>query len=115
MERIRYFLGVTILIIVPLGLLYWLIIHQWVRWWRMWMPIRTYSTCSRCWPLSEWCFSKCANNSWAPISERTWSLIGIALVLSGYCPMTSLKERELLDGFGDVYRGYQRMFDDSLP
>jgi protein-S-isoprenylcysteine O-methyltransferase Ste14 len=42
MDRIRYFLGVVITLLVPLGLLYWLIIHGWARWWRRWGPIRTY-------------------------------------------------------------------------
>jgi hypothetical protein len=38
----RYYLGVVILILVPLGLLYWLIIHGWARRWRRWVPIRSY-------------------------------------------------------------------------
>ena len=42
MDRIRYYLGVVILILVPLGLLYWLIIHGWAGWWRRWGPARTY-------------------------------------------------------------------------
>ncbi len=36
MEQIRYFLGVAIFIVIPLGLLYWLIIHLWSGWWRRW-------------------------------------------------------------------------------
>ena len=44
MEHIRYFLGVTIVIVVPLGLLYWLMIHLWARGWRRLGPIRTYLT-----------------------------------------------------------------------
>jgi hypothetical protein len=42
MERIRYFVGVPAIIVGPPGLLYWLIIHSWVRWWRAWGLIRTY-------------------------------------------------------------------------
>ena len=42
MEQIRYFLGVAIVLVVPLGLLYWLIIHLWAGWWRRCGPIRTY-------------------------------------------------------------------------
>jgi protein-S-isoprenylcysteine O-methyltransferase Ste14 len=44
-----------------------------------------------------------------------WSLIGIALFLFGYCPMTSLEERELLDRFGDAYREYQRDVPRLIP
>jgi L-ribulose-5-phosphate 3-epimerase len=31
----------VILILVPLGLLYWLIIHGWARWWRRWGIFRS--------------------------------------------------------------------------
>ena len=42
MEHIRYFLGVVNVIVVPLGLVYWSVIHAWARWWRRWGPLRTY-------------------------------------------------------------------------
>jgi protein-S-isoprenylcysteine O-methyltransferase Ste14 len=42
MERIRYFVGIAMIIVGPLGLLYWLIIHPWARWWRACGLIRTY-------------------------------------------------------------------------
>lgn len=43
MDRIRYFLGVLHVIVVPAGLLFWLIIHPWASFWRRWGPRRTYS------------------------------------------------------------------------
>jgi protein-S-isoprenylcysteine O-methyltransferase Ste14 len=42
LDRVRYFLGVMNLIVLPSGLLFWLIIHPWARWWRRLGPIRTY-------------------------------------------------------------------------
>lgn len=41
-DRIRYFLGVLNLIVLPPGLLFWFIIHPWARRWRTLGPIRTY-------------------------------------------------------------------------
>ena len=42
-DRVRYFLGVLNLIVLPPGLLFWLVIHQWARGWRRLGPIRTYA------------------------------------------------------------------------
>ena len=41
-DRVRYFLGVVNLVALPPGLLFWIIIHPWARWWRRIGPIRTY-------------------------------------------------------------------------
>ena len=41
-DRIRYFLGIGILIVLPPGLLFWFVIHPWARWWRTLGPSRTY-------------------------------------------------------------------------
>ena len=41
-DRIRYFLGVLNLIVLPAGLFFWFVIHPWARWWRRLGPIRTY-------------------------------------------------------------------------
>ena len=41
-DRVRYFLGVFNLILLPPGLLFWFVIHPWARWWRRLGPIRTY-------------------------------------------------------------------------
>ena len=41
-DRVRYFLGILNLIVLPPGLLFWFVIHPWTRWWRRLGPIRTY-------------------------------------------------------------------------
>ena len=41
-DRLRYFLGVYCAILVPLGVLFWFVIHPWARWWRRLGPTRTY-------------------------------------------------------------------------
>lgn len=41
-DRVRYFLGVLNLIVLPPGLLFWFIIHPWAHRWRTLGPIRTY-------------------------------------------------------------------------
>jgi protein-S-isoprenylcysteine O-methyltransferase Ste14 len=43
-DRVRYFLGVVNVIVIPLGVLYWFIIHLWARSWRIWGATRTYVT-----------------------------------------------------------------------
>ena len=42
MDRVRYFLGVLCLIMLPPGVLFWFVIHPWARWWRRLGPRRTY-------------------------------------------------------------------------
>jgi len=41
-DRARYVLGVVNVIVLPPGLLFWLVIHPWARGWRRLGPIRTY-------------------------------------------------------------------------
>jgi protein-S-isoprenylcysteine O-methyltransferase Ste14 len=41
-DRVRYLLAVLSVIVLPSGLLFWLVIHPWARWWRTLGPIRTY-------------------------------------------------------------------------
>src|SRR5450755_2182105 len=86
MEQIRYFLGVAIVIVVPLGLLYWLIIHLWSGWWRRWGPIRTYlAVLPVLTALGVLLFQVREHLLGADLGTN-WGLIGIALVL--YCPVT---------------------------
>jgi protein-S-isoprenylcysteine O-methyltransferase Ste14 len=42
MDRVRYFLGVLNVIVLPPELLFWFVIHPWARWWRRLGPMRTY-------------------------------------------------------------------------
>lgn len=41
-DRIRYVLAVLHIIILPPGVLFWLIIHPWAGWWRRLGPVWTY-------------------------------------------------------------------------
>jgi protein-S-isoprenylcysteine O-methyltransferase Ste14 len=82
MDRIRYFLGVVIVIIVPLGMLYWLIIHPWARWWRRWGPIRTYLTVLPVLAALGVLLFEVRGQLLSANLGTNWSLIGIALVLS---------------------------------
>jgi protein-S-isoprenylcysteine O-methyltransferase Ste14 len=41
-DRVRYFLGVLSLVVLPSGVLFWLVIHPWARGWRRLGPVRTY-------------------------------------------------------------------------
>jgi protein-S-isoprenylcysteine O-methyltransferase Ste14 len=41
-DRVRYFIGIGSLIVLPPALLFWLVIHPWARWWRRLGLIRTY-------------------------------------------------------------------------
>ena len=91
MDRIRYYLGVVILILVPLGLLYWLIIHGWARWWRRWGPIRSYLIVLPVLAAPGVLLFQGRGQLLSVNFGTNWSLIGIALVL--YCPMTWLELR----------------------
>jgi protein-S-isoprenylcysteine O-methyltransferase Ste14 len=89
MERIRYFLGVAILVVVPLGLLYWLIIHRWARWWRRWGPARTYLAVLPVLAAFGVLLFQVRGQLLGTNLGTNWSLIGIALVL--ICLMTWLE------------------------
>ena len=89
MERIRYFLGVAIVIVVPLGLLYWLIIHLWASGWRTWGPIRTYLTVLPVLAALGVLLFQVHGQLLGADLGTNWSLIGIALVLS--CLVTWLE------------------------
>ena len=82
MDRIRYFLGAVIVILVPLGLLYWLIIHRWARWWRRWGPIRTYLAVLPVLAALGVLLFQARRQLLGADLGTNWGLIGIALVLS---------------------------------
>jgi protein-S-isoprenylcysteine O-methyltransferase Ste14 len=88
-DQIRYFLGVAIVIIVPLGVLYWLIIHTWARPLRTWGPIRTYlAILPVLAALGVLLFQRRGQLLGADLGTN-YKLIAIALVLA--CPMTWLE------------------------
>ena len=86
MEQIRYFIGVAIVIVVPVGLLYWLIIHRWSGWWRRWGPTRTYLAVLPVMTAFGVLLFQVREPLLGADLGTNWSLIGIALVL--YCPVT---------------------------
>lgn len=89
MEPIRDFLGVAALIVVPPGLLYWLIIHGWAHRWRMWGPARTFlAVLPPLAALGVLLFRVRRQLLGADLGAN-WILIGIALVL--FCPMAWLE------------------------
>jgi len=82
-DRVRYFLGVLNLIVLPPGLLFWLVIHPWARWWRRIGPIRTYLIAV---PVSAafgallfWFRGPLLGTNFG----TNWTLVAIALVLYG--------------------------------
>ena len=82
-DRIRYFLGVMNLIVLPPGLLFWSIIHPWARWWRRLGPTPTYLIVV---PVSV-AFGALLFRFRGPLLGTnfgtSWSLIAIALLLYG--------------------------------
>lgn len=89
MDRVRYLLGVPVVIIVPLGLLYWLIIHQYARWWRRRGPLKTYLAVLPVLATLGVLLFRVRRQLLGTDLGTHWSLVGIALVLS--CPMTWLE------------------------
>jgi protein-S-isoprenylcysteine O-methyltransferase Ste14 len=81
-DSIRYFLGVVLAIMAPLGLLYWLIIHPWARWWRNWGPIRTYLTVLPVLAVLGVLLFQVRRQLLGRDLGTNWILIGIALALS---------------------------------
>jgi protein-S-isoprenylcysteine O-methyltransferase Ste14 len=82
-DRVRYFLGVLNLIVLPSGLLFWFIIHLWIRRWRIWGPIRTYLVVV---PVSGAFGALIFQFRGALMGANfgtNWSLVAITLVLYG--------------------------------
>jgi protein-S-isoprenylcysteine O-methyltransferase Ste14 len=82
-DRVRYFLGVLNLIVLPPGLLFWFIIHPWAHRWRMVGPIRTYLIVI---PVSV-AFGALLFRFRGPLLGANfgtnWSLVAVALALYG--------------------------------
>ena len=91
MDRFRYLVGIAIVMLIPLGVLYWLIIHGWARWWRRWGPIRTYLAVLPALAALGVLLFQVRGKLLSINLGTNWSLIGIALVLS--CPTTWLELR----------------------
>ena len=82
-DRVRYFFGIVSLIVLPPGLLFWLVIHPWARWWRRWGPLRTYFIVV---PVAV-AFGALLFRFREPLLGTNlgtnWSLVAVALVLYG--------------------------------
>ena len=82
-DRVRYFFGIGSLIVLPPGLLFWLVIHPWARWWRRLGLIRTYLIVV---PVSV-AFGGLLFRFREPLLGKNlgtnWSLVAVALVLYG--------------------------------
>ena len=82
-DRLRYFLAILNLIVIPPGLLFWLLIHPWARWWRSLGLIRSYLITG----LMTIAFGAGLFRFRAPLLGADWgtnrSLVAVALVLYG--------------------------------
>jgi hypothetical protein len=82
-DRVRYFFGIGSLIVLPPGLLFWLVIHPWARWLRRLGLIRTYLVVV---PMSV-AFGALLFRFREPLLGTNlgtnWSLVAVALVLYG--------------------------------
>jgi len=96
-DRVRYFLGVLNIIVLPAGLLFWYIIHPWARWWRRLGPIRTYLIII---PVlaafGALLFRFRGLFLWADFGTN-WRLVAVALVLYGVMTWLELQYRKHLD------------------
>jgi hypothetical protein len=82
-ERLRYFLAILNLIVIPSGMLFWFLIHPWARLWRRLGVIPTYLIVV---PVSV-VFGGLLFGFRGPLLGKdlgtNWSLVAIALLLYG--------------------------------
>jgi len=81
MDSVRYIFGVLCVIVLPSGLLFWLLIHPWARQWRRLGPARTYLIVL---PIVTALGAVLYRFRWPLLGEdlgTNWILIGIAGVL----------------------------------
>jgi steroid 5-alpha reductase family enzyme len=105
LDRLRYFLAVYCAILLPLGVLFWFVIHPWARLWRRLGPTRTYLIVIP--PLIA-----CAA---VIFRARAWLYLLMLLVVPAGLVMVVFEERELVGRFGDDYRKYQREVPRFIP
>jgi protein-S-isoprenylcysteine O-methyltransferase Ste14 len=90
-DRVRYFFGVVNVVVVSLGLLYWLAIHQWARWWRTWGPTRTYLVVLPVLTALGVSLYAVRDQLLGADLGTNWSLIGVSLVLSSGSTLLELQ------------------------
>jgi protein-S-isoprenylcysteine O-methyltransferase Ste14 len=81
MNPIRYWLGILSVVILPLGVLYWLIIHFWAHWWRKWGLARTYLTVRPAIAVLGVLLFPLRDRILGADLGTSWAFIGIALIL----------------------------------
>lgn len=82
-DRVRYFLGVVNLVVLPPGLLFWMIIHPWARGWRRLGPIRTYLMVVPVSVAFGALLFRFRGSLLGTNLGTNWTLVAIALVLYG--------------------------------
>ena len=82
-DRVRYLLGVVNVVVLPPGLLFWLVIHPWARAWRRLAPIRTYLIVLPPMVAFGALLFRVRGRLLGVDLGTNWSLISIALVLYG--------------------------------
>src|SRR4026207_1351259 len=96
LDHVRYFLGVMNLVLLPPGLLFWLIIHPWARSWRRLGPIRPYLIVV---PVSV-AFCALLVRFRGPLLGADlgthWSLVAVALLLYGVMTWLEFQYRKHL-------------------
>jgi len=85
-DRVRLFLGVLCVIVLPPGVLFWFAIHPFARWWRKLGPALTYLIVIPVLAALGVLLFRCRLLLLGPDLGTNWILIGIAFAL--YLPMT---------------------------
>ena len=95
-DRLRYFLAILNLIVIPSGMLFWFLIHPWARLWRRLGVIPTYLIVV---PMSV-AFGALLFRFRGPLLGKdlgtNWSLVAIALLLYGVMTWLDFQYRKHL-------------------
>ena len=95
-DRLRYYLAILNLIVIPSGVLFWFLIHPWARSWRRLGPIRTYLIVV---PVSV-AFGALLFRFRGPLLGADlgthWSLVAVALLLYGVMTWLEFQYRKHL-------------------
>jgi protein-S-isoprenylcysteine O-methyltransferase Ste14 len=81
-DAIRHFLGVATVLVVPAGLVYWLVIHTFARWWRRLGPGRTYVVVLSVVAVTGALLFRIRRQLMGEDLGTNWIFIAIALILS---------------------------------
>jgi protein-S-isoprenylcysteine O-methyltransferase Ste14 len=115
-DRVRYVLGILNVIVLPPGLLFWIVIHRWACGWRRLGPVRTYLIVLPPVVAVGSVLFRVRGRLLGADLGISWSLISIALVLYGVTTWLELQYwRQLsiptLIGIPEVSRAEHRKGD----